>query len=77
MTENYIAQCEEFQSACLGVRKQYRRGLVSEEDARKAFAQITASIFGCYTAIYNELNMQDFEPCFDDQGGACYEYLRV
>ena len=25
----------------------------------------------------NELNMQDFEPCFDDQGGACYEYLRV
>lgn len=66
MSENYIAQCKEFQCACLEVRKQYHRGLMSEEDARKAFAQITASIFGCYTAIYNELRLQDFEPCFED-----------
>ena len=66
MSEEYIAQCKEFQGACLEVRKQYRRGLVSEEDARKAFAQVTASIFGCYTAIYNELSLQDFEPCFED-----------
>ena len=66
MTENYIAQCEEFRKACLEVRTKYRRGLMSEEDARKAFAQVTASIFGCYTAIYNELRLQDFEPCFED-----------
>ena len=66
MSEEYIAQCKEFQSACLEVRTKYRRGLVSEEGARKAFAQITASIFGCYTAIYNELRLQDFEPCFED-----------
>ena len=66
MSEEYIAQCKEFQEACLEVRTNYRRGLVSEEDAIKAFAQITASIFGCYTAIYNELRLQDFEPCFED-----------
>lgn len=66
MTENYIAQCEEFRKACLEVRIKYRMELVSEDDARKAFAQVTASIFGCCTAIYNELNMQDFEPCFED-----------
>ena len=65
MLENYIAQCKEFRKACVIIRTKYRRGLVSEEDARKAFAQVTASIFGCYTAIYNELNMQDFEPCFE------------
>ena len=66
MTENYIAQCKEFSEKCATIRTKYRRGLVSEEDARKAFAQVTASIFGCYTAIYNELRLQDFEPCFED-----------
>ena len=66
MSENYIAQCKEFQEACLEVRKQYRRGLRSEESARKAFAQITASIFGGYSGIYQELRLQDFEPCFED-----------
>lgn len=66
MSENYIAQCEKFREECATIRKQYRRGLRSEEDARKAFAQVTAEIFGCYTAIYNELRLQDFEPCFED-----------
>lgn len=66
MSEEYIAQCKEFQSACLEVRKQYRRGLRSEESARKAFAQITASIFGGCSGIYRELWLQDFEPCFED-----------
>lgn len=66
MLEEYNAQCKEFQEACLVVRTKYRRGLMSEEGARKAFAQITASIFGCYTAIYHELSLQDFEPCFED-----------
>ena len=66
MSENYIAQCKEFQEACLEVRTQYRRGLVSEKDARKAFAQITASIFGGCSGIYQELRLQDFEPCFED-----------
>ena len=66
MSEEYIAQCEEFRKACLEVRTNYRRGLMSEECARKAFARVTASIFGCYTAIYNELRLQDFEPCFED-----------
>lgn len=66
MSEEYIAQCKEFQSACLEVRTKYRRGLMSEECAKKAFAQVTASIFGCYTTIYNELSLQDFEPCFED-----------
>lgn len=66
MSENYIAQCKEFQSACLEVRKQYRRGLRSEEDARKAFAQITATIFGGCSGIYRELCLQGFEPCFED-----------
>ena len=66
MTENYIAQCEEFRKACLEVRTKYHRGLVSEEDARKAFAQVTASIFGGCSGIYRELWLQDFEPCFED-----------
>ena len=66
MSEEYIAQCKEFQNACLEVRTKYHRGLISEDDARKAFARVTASIFGCYTAIYNELRLQDFEPCFED-----------
>lgn len=66
MSENYIAQCKEFQCACLEVRKQYHRGLRSEESARKAFAQITASIFGGCSGIYRELWLQDFEPCFED-----------
>ena len=66
MSEEYIAQCREFRKACVIIRTKYRRGLVSEEGARKAFAQVTASIFGCYTAIYNELRLQDFEPCFED-----------
>ena len=66
MSEEYIAQCKEFQGACLEVRKQYRRGLVSEKDARKAFAQVTASIFGGCSGIYQELRLQDFEPCFED-----------
>ena len=66
MSEEYIAQCEKFRKACLKVRTKYRSGLVSEEDAKKTFAQVTASIFGCYTAIYNELRLQDFEPCFED-----------
>ena len=66
MTEEYIAQCKEFKEECATIRKQYRRGLRSEESARKAFAQVTAEIFGCYTAIYNELRLQDFEPCFED-----------
>ena len=66
MTEEYIAKCKEFQSACLEVRKQYHRGLRSEESARKAFAQITASIFGGYSGIFQELRLQDFDPCFDD-----------
>lgn len=66
MSENYIAQCKEFQEACSVVRKKYRRGLMSEEEATKQFAQITARIFGCYTAIYQELRLQDFEPCFED-----------
>ena len=66
MSENYIAQCKEFKTACVTIRTKYQRGLISEKDARKAFAQITASIFGCFTAIYNELRLQDFEPCFED-----------
>ena len=66
MTENYIAQCKEFKEACLEVRKQYRRGFRSEESARKAFAQITAEIFGGCSGIYRELWLQDFEPCFED-----------
>ena len=66
MTKNYITQCEEFREACVTIRTKYHRGLMSEECARKAFAQITASIFGCYTTIYNELRLQDFEPCFED-----------
>ena len=66
MSEEYIAQCKEFREECAIIRKQYRRGLISEDGSRKAFAQVTASIFGCYTAIYNELRLQDFEPCFED-----------
>ena len=66
MSEEYIAQCKEFQGACLEVRTQYRRGLVSEKDARKAFAQVTAEIFGGCSGIYQELRLQDFEPCFED-----------
>lgn len=66
MSENYIAQCKEFQEACSVVRKKYRRGLMSEEEATKQFAQITASIFGGCSGIYRELWLQDFEPCFED-----------
>lgn len=66
MSDEYIAQCKEFQKECLVVRTKYCRGLITEDDARKAFAQITASIFGCFTAIYNELCMQNFEPCFEN-----------
>ena len=66
MSEEYIARCKEFQNACLEVRKQYRMGLRSEESARKAFAQITASIFGGCSGIYRELWLQDFDPCFED-----------
>ena len=66
MSEEYIARCKEFQKACLEVRKQYRRGLRSEESARKAFAQITASNFGVCSGIYRELWLQDFDPCFED-----------
>lgn len=66
MTDDYFAQCKEFKEACSVVRKNYRRGLVSEEYARKAFAQITALTFGCGAAIYRELFLQDFDPCFED-----------
>ena len=66
MSEEYIAQCKEFREECATIRKQYRRGLRSEEDARKAFAQVTAEIFGGYSGIYQELRLQDFEPCFED-----------
>lgn len=66
MSEEYIAQCKEFKEECAIIRKQYRRGLMSEEGARKAFAQVTASIFGGCSGIYRELWLQDFEPCFED-----------
>ena len=66
MSEEYIAQCKEFREECAIIRKQYRRGLRSEESARKAFAQVTAEIFGGYSGIYQELRLQDFEPCFED-----------
>ena len=62
MSEEYIAQCKEFREECAIIRKQYRRGLRSEESARKAFAQVTAEIFGGYSGIYQELRLQDFEP---------------
>ena len=42
MSKNYIAQCKEFQSACLEVRTKSRRGLMREEDAEKAFTKVTA-----------------------------------
>ena len=66
MSENYIAQCKEFREECDTIRKQYRRGLISEDGARKAFAQVTAEIFGGCSGIYRELWLQDFEPCFED-----------
>ena len=66
MSEEYIAQCKEFRESCAIIRKQYRRGLRSEEDAKRAFAQVTAEIFGGCSGIYQELRLQDFEPCFED-----------
>ena len=66
MSEEYIARCKEFRETCVTIRTNYRRGLVSEEDARKAFAQVAAEIFGEYSSIYQELRLQDFEPCFED-----------
>lgn len=59
-------QCNEFQSKCMVVRRKYRRGLITEHEAIKAFAQITSFIFGGYSSIYHELWLQDFEPCFED-----------
>lgn len=64
MTE-YIVLCKEFEETCFKVRTKYRRGLMNEEDARKAFAQVTAKIFGVGSEIYRELSLQGFEPCFD------------
>lgn len=66
MSEEYIADCEEFSKECAVVRKKYRRGLISEHDAVVAFAEITACIFGGASGIYHELWLQDFEPCFED-----------
>ena len=66
MSEEYIAQCKEFRESCAIIRKQYRRGLISEDGSRKAFAQVTAEIFGGCSGIYRELWLQDFEPCFED-----------
>lgn len=66
MSDEYISDCNKFQSECAIVRRNYRRGLISEHDAIKAFAQITACIFGGCSSIYHELWLQDFEPCFEN-----------
>lgn len=66
MNEEYMKDCEKYQKMCTNVRRNYRRGLISEHDVIKAFAQITACIFGGCSGIYRELCLQDFAPCFED-----------
>lgn len=46
------------------IRKQYRRGMRTREEAVAGFAQVYAETFGLFTAIYNEMVLCDFEECF-------------
>lgn len=46
------------------VRKQYRRGMRTKEDAIRGFAQVYAETFGVYSAIYTEMVLCNFEECF-------------
>ena len=46
------------------IRKQYRRGMKTREEAVAGFAQVYAETFGLFTAIYNEMVLCDFEECF-------------
>ena len=46
------------------IRKQYRRGMRTREEAVAGFAQVYAETFGLFTAIYNEMVLCNFEECF-------------
>ena len=46
------------------IRKQYRRGMRTREEAVAGFAQVYAETFGVYSAIYTEMALCDFEECF-------------
>lgn len=46
------------------IRKQYRRGMRTREEAVAGFAQVYAETFGVYSAIYTEMVLCDFEECF-------------
>lgn len=46
------------------IRKQYRRGMRTREEAVAGFAQVYAETFGLFTAIYSEMVLCDFEECF-------------
>lgn len=46
------------------IRKQYRRGMRTREEAIRGFAQVYAETFGLFTAIYNEMVLCEFEECF-------------
>lgn len=53
-----------FEEKISTIRKQYRRGMRTREEAVAGFAQVYAETFGLFTAIYNEMVLCDFEECF-------------
>lgn len=46
------------------IRKQYRRGMRTREEAVAGFAQVYAETLGTFSAIYYEMILCDFEECF-------------
>lgn len=48
------------------IRTQYNNGAITRENAKEKFANLYAITFGCFTAIYEEMILTDFEECFRD-----------
>ena len=48
----------------LTIRTEYNNGIITRENAKEKFANLYAITFGCFTAIYEEMILTDFEECF-------------
>lgn len=58
---------DKFRDTIRQIRLNYFRGLISEEDARRNFANAYMEKFGLFSAIYMEIAQGNFEECFDTE----------
>ena len=58
---------QKFKQDLYSIRLAYTIGVFSYEYARNKFAILYANTFGVYSAIYREMILSNFAPCFEEE----------